>query len=413
MNEFKKLMGDAISEDTAVALQTILETHLQEAANTAQSKLDVALQEEQSKSAVALQEAETKLQESEDKIASLSKELVESQDKQADLLDEQDKTIATLKEKADEYAAQVKQEALDEANAKFATEKLTLVEHAEAYAEKVKQEALDEAAVQFEAEKTVLIEQADEYAEKVKQEATQELSEKADAYGAFLQEKAEEYAEKVKQESREENIAEMTEKADAYGDYLQEQAEAYGALLIEQAEVYATEQVKLTESRCLAESEKMIAEFKESHLEAFERLDEHNRMSTVFKNLKQLIESSGFSIEESDSITTLEDELRESRKEKRALERSLREQAAELKELQVKSLVESMAEDLAFTEKERIVKATLRTRSESQEELSEVIKTLIENTTLNKNITNTNALNENVEVPAGAKTKSGWGDQLK
>lgn len=269
-----------------------------------------------------------------------------------------------------------------------------------------------------------MIEQADEYAEKVKQEATQELSEKADAYGAFLQEKAEEYAEKVKQESREENIAEMTEKADAYGDYLQEQAdaygdylqeqaEAYGALLIEQAEVYATEQVKLTESRCLAESEKMIAEFKESHLEAFERLDEHNRMSTVFKNLKQLIESSGFSIEESDSITTLEDELRESRKEKRALERSLREQAAELKELQVKSLVESMAEDLAFTEKERIVKATLRTRSESQEELSEVIKTLIENTTLNKNITNTNALNENVEVPAGAKTKSGWGDQLK
>ena len=413
MNEFKKLMGDAISEDTAVALQTILETHLQEAANTAQSKLDVALQE-----------AETKLQESEDKIASLSKELVESQDKQADLLDVQEKTIATLKEKADEYAAQVKQEALDEANAKFATEKLTLVEHAEAYAEKVKQEALDEAAVQFEAEKTVLIEQADEYAEKVKQEATQELSEKADAYGAFLQEKAEEYAEKVKQESREENIAEMTEKADAYGDYLQEQAdaygdylqeqaEAYGALLIEQAEVYATEQVKLTESRCLAESEKMIAEFKESHLEAFERLDEHNRMSTVFKNLKQLIESSGFSIEESDSITTLEDELRESRKEKRALERSLREQAAELKELQVKSLVESMAEDLAFTEKERIVKATLRTRSESQEELSEVIKTLIENTTLNKNITNTNALNENVEVPAGAKTKSGWGDQLK
>ena len=30
MNEFKKLMGDAISDETAVALQTILDTHLQE-----------------------------------------------------------------------------------------------------------------------------------------------------------------------------------------------------------------------------------------------------------------------------------------------------------------------------------------------------------------------------------------------
>lgn len=413
MNEFKKLMGDAISEEASVALQTILDTHLQEAATAAKSKLDIALQEEQSKAAIALQEAETKLQESEDSILELKKQLAESVNQQVELVDEQEQTIATLKEKADEYAAQVKQESLDEALSKFEAEKATLVEHAEAYAEKVKADTLAEATEQFEAEKANLIEQADVYAEKVKQEATQELSEQADAYGEFLQEKAEEYAEKIKHESQEEIIAEMTAKADAYGEFLQEKAEEYGALLIEQAEVYATEKVELTEARCLVESEKLIAEFKESHLEAFERLDEHNRMSTVFKNLKQLIESSGFSIEESDSITTLEDELRESRKEKRALERTLREQAAELKELQVKSLVENMAEDLAFTDKERIVKATLRTRSETPEELSEVIKTLIENTTLNKNITNTNALNETVEVPAGSKTKSGWGDQLK
>ena len=45
MNEFKKLMGDAISDETAVALQTILDTHLAESATKAKAEVD-KLQEE-------------------------------------------------------------------------------------------------------------------------------------------------------------------------------------------------------------------------------------------------------------------------------------------------------------------------------------------------------------------------------
>ena len=45
MNEFKKLMGDAISDETAVALQTILDTHLQESKAKADEQV-AALQEQ-------------------------------------------------------------------------------------------------------------------------------------------------------------------------------------------------------------------------------------------------------------------------------------------------------------------------------------------------------------------------------
>ena len=167
------------------------------------------------------------------------------------------------------------------------------------------------------------------------------------------------------------------------------------------------------------EAEKQINEFKDQYKDEFERIDEHNRMAMVFKNLKTLLESSGFSIEESESFDTLEEELRQARAKNRQLERSLRENAQELKELKVKELVESMSEDLAFTDKERIVKAALRTRSETQEELSEVVKTLVENTMLNKNNSKATTaetlenLNEQAAEQKATVKKSGWAELLK
>ena len=141
-------------------------------------------------------------------------------------------------------------------------------------------------------------------------------------------------------------------------------------------------------------------------------------ISIYFKNLKSLIESSGFSIEESETLDTLEEELRQTRAANRRLERTLRESSQELKQLKVKELVESMAEDLTFTDKERIVKAALRTRSETNEDLSEVVKTLVENTTLNNNsnkanTTTVSTLTEETANAASTKVKSGWAEFLK
>ena len=387
MNEFKKLMGDAISDETAVALQTILDTHLAESATKAKAEVD-KLQEELTQvqeKANELQEALDNASKDKDDLLADKADLSESY-KDADAkIKALEENIETLKVKAEEYADQVKQEALEEAKVEHDAEITTLKEHAEAYAEKVKEEAIAE------------------------------LTEKAEAYGEYLQEKAEEYAEKV----RTEVIAEMTEKADAYGDYLQEKAEEYGTFLITEADKYTTEQVALTEAKCLAEAEKQINEFKDQYKNEFERIDEHNRMAMVFKNLKSLIESSGFSIEESDTLDTLEEELRQARAQNRRLERTIRESAQELKELKVKELVEAAAEDLTFADKERIVKAVLRTRSESDAELSEVIKTLVENTMLNNNNSKANTnntfstLTEEAEQTANTKVKSGWAEFLK
>lgn len=251
-----------------------------------------------------------------------------------------------------------------------------------------------------------LKEQAEKYAEQVREETTQEISEQADAYGDFLQEQAEKYG------------SFLIEKADNYGDYLQEKAEGYGTTLIEKADEYAEQRV----NEAKEESAKLVEQFKEEHKEQFERLDEHQRMTNVFNSLKTLVESSGFSLDESKHNEVLEKELHEARKEKRQAERLLRESNQKVKEYNIVQLIESTKTDLAFTEKERIIKTAMRTRCNSEDDLKEVVQTLVENTSTksqennNQLLTESHTLNKEINdnnvADQGVVTGSQWEQYL-
>ena len=317
MSEIKKLMGDSISEETAVALQTIL---------------DNALQEKQEK----IDEITAELKESKAEASALESDI-------SDLKEEHRKQVQFMTEKADEFAEQIKEELTEELQEKFAAREEFLIEQAEAYGE--------------------------------------HLISQGEAYGAHLIEKAEAYGEH------------LTERAEAYGEHLMSEGEAYGAHLIERAEAYG-ESVK---QECLVESEVAIKEFKDAHLEEFARLDEHNRMTAVFNNLKTLIESSGFSIDESSQVDSLQEEIRNANSKVRSLNRKLRDNDAELKKFRVAELIEKANPNLTFKDKERVISTALKTRCETPEELSEVVSTLVENTVLNKgNTANRYSLNENL-----------------
>jgi F0F1-type ATP synthase membrane subunit b/b' len=324
-NDFKKLLGESITDDTAAALQEILETHIA----SLKESLEIAKED--------LQEAKEKLEEA-----------------QA----EHDAEVKSIVEKADEYAEEVRQEVTEE-----------------------------------------LTEKAEAYAEKVREEVTADLTEKADAYGDYLQERAEAYG------------AYLIEQGEAYGAHLIERAEAYGEHLQEKAEEYGD----LRESKALEKAEEMISEFKSEHLEEFERLDEYNRAMTVFKNLKSLVEASGFTIEEGSQLDEMSEELRTLKVEKRRAERQLREQAEEIKSLTITKLVNEMAtENMTFTDKERLIDAAMKTRYTNEDEIKSVIKTLVENTSLNKNTyTKKTMINENTEATKTTSGKhSGWASKL-
>ena len=400
MNEFKKLLGEAISDETATALQSILETKLNTVAESHKSEVD-SLKDEIKTISEAKDKAEQdviNLAESLDVVKVKADEYADQvkADTIADLTESHDIAITKLKEQAEAYATKVKTEAITELTEKaeaYATKVKTdtiaeLTEKAEAYAEKVKEDTIAEMTEKADAYGDYLQERAEAYAEKVKTETINEMTEKADAYGDYLQEQAEVYAEKVKNDA----VVELTEQAEAYGEYLQERAEAYGVFLIAEADTYTNQQIALVEARAIEQAETAINEFKEEHLAMFDRIDEHNRMTQVFKNLKSLVEASGFSLDESQAMNEMESQLREannakrqSRIEKHRADRELAEVKEELKELKVKEIVESIGQNLAFTDKERIVNAVLKTNAETVTDLTSVVKTLVENTTLNKN----------------------------
>lgn len=400
MNEFKKLLGEAISDETATALQSILETKLNTVAESHKSEVD-SLKDEIKTISEAKDKAEQdviNLAESLDVVKVKADEYADQvkADTIADLTESHDITITKLKEQAEAYATKVKTEAITELTEKaeaYATKVkedtiAELTEKAEAYAEKVKEDTIAEMTEKADAYGDYLQERAEAYAEKVKTETINEMTEKADAYGDYLQEQAEVYAEKVKNDA----VVELTEQAEAYGEYLQERAEAYGVFLIAEADTYTNQQIALVEARAIEQAETAINEFKEEHLAMFDRIDEHNRMTHVFKNLKSLVEASGFSLDESQAMNEMESQLREannakrqSRIEKHRADRELAEVKEELKELKVKEIVESIGQNLAFTDKERIVNAVLKTNAETVTDLTSVVKTLVENTTLNKN----------------------------
>ena len=171
----------------------------------------------------------------------------------------------------------------------------------------------------------------------------------------------------------------------------------------------------LTEERCLEESTKLIQEFKDQYKDEFERIDEHNRMAMVFKNLKTLIESSGFSIDEHSQFDEVEQQLREAKSKARRLERELHENEAELKRLKVFEAVQTIDENLTFKDKEVIMNNAIKTRFKNDDELKSVVKTLVENIKLNKN--NVNTKNDNLDINQDTslnenKKTSGWAGKL-
>ena len=317
----------------------------------------------------------------------------ETADKLQGILDEAvDSLKKSIAQKEDEI--QDLQEQLYDLKEDHANEVEHITEKAEEYAQKLRDEAVEDITEKAEAYGKFLIEKADAYGDF--------LQEKADEYGDFLQEKAEEYGEH------------LIEQADAYGDFLQEKAEAYGEHLIERAEAYgefliesAEEYGEAVEDKCLAEAKIQIDEFKSQHLEEFERLDEHSRVMNVFNSLKGLVEESGFAFEDA----SLYDELKEERSKNRRLVRTLRENEEALKRHKILEMISESNEDISLLAKEKIVKSALRTRCEDDQELAEVVKTLVENNLLNNNERNTlNKLDEST-TSFGGKV-SGWGGKL-
>ena len=388
MTDIKKLMGDAISEDTASALQTILDTALNESKsekdkivndlinqlNERKNEVD-ALNDKVNELTESLKTAETEHQEEIDNLNESIDDLKTSHDIEISSLEE---SIDYIKVKADEYSELVKQELTD-----------TLTEKAEIYADAKTDQALDE--------------------------LRKELTEQAEQYGEFLQEQAEIYAEKSVEQAIEETKATLIEQAELYGEFLIEKAEEHAVYLIEQADLYAKEQVMLTEERCLEESNRLINEFKEQYKDEFDRVDEHNRMAMVFKNLKTLIESSGFSIDEHSQFDEVEQQLREAKSKARRLERELHENEAELKRLKIFEAVQTIDENLTFKDKEVIMNNAIKTRFKNDSELKSVVKTLVENIKLNKN--NNNIKNDNLDINQDTslnenKKTSGWAGKL-
>ena len=275
------------------------------------------------------------------------------------------------------------------------------------------QEQLDDLKEDHANEVEHITEKAEEYAQKLRDEAVEDITEKAEAYGKFLIEKADAYGDFL-QEKAEEYGEHLIEQADAYGDFLQEKAEAYGEHLIERAEAYgefliesADEYGEAVEDKCLAEAKIQIDEFKSQHLEEFERLDEHSRVMNVFNSLKGLVEESGFAFEDA----SLYDELREERSKNRRLVRTLRENEETLKRHKILELISESNEDISLLAKEKIVKSALRTRCEDDQELAEVVKTLVENNLLNNNERNTSNKLDESTTSFGGKV-SGWGGKL-
>ncbi len=388
MTDIKKLMGDAISEDTASALQAILDTALNESKsekdkivndlinqlNERKNEVD-ALNDKVNELTESLKTAEAEHQGEIDNLNESIDDLKTSHDIEISSLEE---SIDYIKVKADEYSELVKQELTD-----------TLTEKAEIYADAKTDQALDE--------------------------LRKELTEQAEQYGEFLQEQAEIYAEKSVEQAIEETKATLIEQAELYGEFLIEKAEEHAVYLIEQADLYAKEQVMLTEERCLEESNRLINEFKEQYKDEFDRIDEHNRMAMVFKNLKTLIESSGFSIDEHSQFDDVEQQLREAKSKARRLERELHENEAELKRLKIFEAVQTIDENLTFKDKEVIMNNAIKTRFKNDSELKSVVKTLVENIKLNKN--NNNIKNDNLDINRDTslnenKKTSGWAGKL-
>lgn len=180
MNDFKALLGESITDDTANALQAILDEKLK---TLAESK----------------DELQEQIQSLSEQVDTLTQEVVEKEEQ-----------ISTITEKADEFVEQIKSEL---------TESLT--ERAEAYAEKVRQETIAEMSEKADAYGEFLMAKADAYGDHLQEQAEKYAEQQADAYGDYLQEKAE-----------------------AYGSHLIAEGEAYGKQVEEKCLKESAEQIE-------------------------------------------------------------------------------------------------------------------------------------------------------------------------
>lgn len=181
MNEFKKLLGESITDETAEALQQILDSKIS-----------------------TLQESKTELEE---QIQTLSEQVDVLKSEVTAKEDE----IIQLTEKADEFVEQVKAELTEELTAK-----------ADLYAEKVRQETIDEMAEKADAYGEFLMGKADEYGDYLQEQAEKYAEEQADAYGDYLQEQAEKYGQF------------LIERAEAYGKSIEDRCLAESEKQIEE-----------------------------------------------------------------------------------------------------------------------------------------------------------------------------------
>lgn len=195
MNEFKALLGESITDDTANALQAILDNKMQ---SMNESKVEL----------------EGQIQSLTEQVDTLTQEVVEKEEQ-----------IAVITEKADEFVEQVKTELTESLTA-------TLTEKAEVYAEKVRQETIEEMSEKADAYGEFLMAQADAYGDHLQEQAEKYAEREADAYGDFLQEKAEKYGEVL--------IA----KGEAYGKSVEEKCLKESA---EQIEAFKQEHLELFE----------------------------------------------------------------------------------------------------------------------------------------------------------------------
>lgn len=232
MNEFKALLGESITDDTANALQAILDSKIQ---SMNEAKLEL----------------EDEIQSLTEQVDTLTKEVGEKEDQ-----------ILTITEKADEFVEQVKSEL---------TESLT--EKAEAYAEKVRQETIVEMSEKADAYGEFLMAKADAYGDHLQEQAELYAEQQADAYGDYLQEKAELYG------------ATLIEKADVYAKTVEEKCLAESA---EQLEAFKQEHLELFENADEFNRMKMVFSNMKSLVEASGfTLEECSQAEKLAEDLKR------------------------------------------------------------------------------------------------------------------------------
>lgn len=188
------------------------------------------------------------------------------------------------------------------------------------------------------------------------QEELEFVQEKAEQFGEMLQEKAEEYGQM------------LIEKADAYAETLIEQADQYGeavaASTLEDANKYA---------------EYVVENFIEENKQTLIKEDEYNRMKNVFESIKESFESNAFLIEAtSESIdAAMQRELDETKEQYNKIFEDYSTLKAEVSSLKKEKIFESKTQNLADTQKEKVIHLIESLKPKSLDEYGKAIDIIV------------------------------------